>query len=46
MVKHLKKVCKTIISMLIKFVGFDHIKKIYGNVHENMFLWQNKNSVV
>ena len=25
MVKHLKKVCKTIISMLIKFVGFDHI---------------------
>lgn len=25
MVKHLKKVCKTIISTLIKFVGFDHI---------------------
>ena len=25
MVKHLKKVCKTIISMLIKFAGFDHI---------------------
>jgi len=23
--------------MLIKFVGFDHIKKIYGNVYENMF---------
>jgi len=36
MVKHLKKVCKTIISMLIKFVGFDYIKKIYGNVYENM----------